>query len=262
MVVKEELALPTLDAIDGHSLANTLRAMKPLDAPTVQAELSEEGVEEAEDGEMIENMAPPTEGEEPSARVVEERVGLEKWGTRREIRFGRGVYARNGRCAVRLTLDESVSKDLVIRPSDPQEILGNGMCEWRIAREDEDAELVVRVLSKPAVKWQFMVLIGTRTQLGSDPVSVAPGEAAVILDRLQSHAQWLAESLHALQAGPQLRMPGRPDPATYSRWLRTQQRDTERAIRHWTAVAQLCDTLAAAGEIELELTLVQPTEKP
>jgi hypothetical protein len=57
-------------------------------------------------------------------------------------------------------------------------------------------------------------------------------------------------------------MPGMPDAGSYSRWLRAQQRDTERTIRGWTTVAELSDLLTASGKLDLEFTIADPTRKP
>jgi hypothetical protein len=130
------------------------------------------------------------------------------------------------------------------------------MCEWRIAVEDEDAELVVRVFSKPASRWLWLVQVGAKINPTLEPVGIAPGEATAVLDRLRIHSRWLGESLDALQAGaPPRRIPGMPDAGSYSRWLRAQQRDTERAIRGWTTVAELCDLLGASGKLHLSFSV-------
>ncbi|MFN9434134.1 MAG: hypothetical protein ACK6DC_04240 [Planctomycetota bacterium] len=258
-----ELALPTLDAIDGHSLADALAAIKPMDAPTLQVELPEGTGEGVDGGEEMEPAGSPEEGGETPVRLVEEHVSLDAWGTRREVRFGRGVSAKNGLCSVELKLEPEAPKKYVIQPAEPQTISGQGMCEWRIAVEDEDAELVVRVFSKPASRWLWMVQIGARINSTLEPVGIAPGEPTAILDRLRTHSRWLGESLDALQAGaPPRRMPGMPDAGSYSRWLRAQQRDTERTIRGWTTVAELSDLLTASGKLDLEFTIADPTRKP
>jgi hypothetical protein len=258
-----ELALPTLDAIDGHSLAETLAAIKPMDAPTLQVELPDGTGERADTGEEMETAGSPNEAGETPVRIVEEQFALDAWGTRREVRFGRGVSTKNGLCSVDLKLEPEADKKYVIHPAEAQAIASQGMCEWRIAVEDEDAELVVRVFSKPASRWLWLVQVGAKINPTLEPVGIAPGEATAVLDRLRIHSRWLGESIDALQAGaPPRRIPGMPDAGSYSRWLRAQQRDTEQAIRGWTTVAELCDLLAASGKLHLEFTIAEPTRKP
>jgi len=132
------------------------------------------------------------------------------------------------------------------------------MVEWRLTMKGEDGELVVRLYSMPAPKWRLLIQVGARTTMGTEPVGIAPGEAASTLDRLRLHARWLSDSLEALQSGPQLRIPGSPDPTTLSRWLRNQQRETDRAIQQWASITRLCDTLTAACELQTELSIAPP----
>jgi hypothetical protein len=263
------MELPTLDAIDGHSLANTLADVKPMvqtlmlpqpsdetstEDPELPVDIAGELTDDAVD--IADNIEAPVDGQTPANRVVQEHLDIDSWGTRREVRFGRGVNSKNGLCSATFKLNADNIKDIVILQEKIQTITGNGMCEWRIAKEDEEGELVVRVFSKPAPKWLWMIQVGARTNFGAEPVSIAPGEAMVIINRLRAHSSWLIESLDALQAGPQRpRVKGMPDPGSYSRWLRSQERETDRAIRQWTTIAELCDILTASGKIDLSFSV-------
>jgi hypothetical protein len=51
-----------------------------------------------------------------------------------------------------------------------------------------------------------------------------------------------------------------PDAASYTRWLRAQERETEQAIEQWTRIAELADVLQASGVLEYELSIASPTE--
>jgi hypothetical protein len=268
-VSEQEMELPTLDAIDGHSLANTLADVKPMvqtlmlpqpsdetstEDPALPVDIAGEPTDDAVD--IADNIEAPVDGQTPANRVVQEHLDIDSWGTRREVRFGRGVNSKNGLCSATFKLNADNIKDIVILQEKIQTITGNGMCEWRIAKEDEEGELVVRVFSKPAPKWLWMIQVGARTNFGAEPVSIAPGEAMLIINRLRAHSNWLIESLDALQAGPQRpRVKGMPDPGSYSRWLRSQERETDRAIRQWTTIAELCDILTASGKIDLSFSV-------
>ncbi len=268
-VSEQEMELPTLDAIDGHSLANTLADVKPMvetmmlpqpsgetltEDPALPVDIAAEPTDDAVD--MVDNIEAPVDGQTPANRVVQEHLDMDSWGTRREVRFGRGVNSKNGLCSATFKLNADNIKDIVILQEENQTITGSGMCEWRIAKEDEEGELVVRVFSKPAPKWLWMIQVGARTNFGAEPVSIAPGEAMVVINRLRAHSTWLNESLNALQTGPQrARVPGMPDAGSYSRWLRSQDRETERAIRQWTSIAELCDILTASGKIDLSFSV-------
>jgi hypothetical protein len=231
--------------------------MPDLDDIPELAELSPP-IEPASDADLEPEEAVQVSG----SRTVSERIRFEEWGKRGESRFGRGVHANNGQCSLQLSFGQGADDEVVIRPSEPLVITGNGMAEWRLAKEDQDAELIVRVTSKPATRWQWIVQVGARSNPGAAPTRLAPGDAVTVLDKLQIHARWLQESLESPLPNSRARMPGMPDSATYRRWLRSQQRDTEKAIRHWGVILELCEALSTFGEIDMELSIAPPSHPP
>jgi hypothetical protein len=164
----------------------------------------------------------------------------------------------------RLRLGEADSEnesEWLVSPSDPQGIQGNGRCEWRVTKEESSVELVVRAFSKPGTRWQLVVLVGARTTFGAEPVSIAPGQPSAVLLKLKSHLQSIQQTQEVWRTAPRPpRIRGMPDAASYTRWLRAQERETEQAIEQWTRIAELADVLQASGVLEYELSIASPTE--
>jgi hypothetical protein len=107
----------------------------------------------------------------------------------------------------------------------------------------------------------LVVLVGARTTFGAEPVSIAPGQPSAVLLKLKSHLQSIQQTQEVWRTAPRPpRIRGMPDAASYTRWLRAQERETEQAIEQWTRIAELADVLQASGVLEYELSIASPTE--
>jgi hypothetical protein len=178
---------------------------------------------------------------------------------RNEYRFGRGVVVRHAICTATLRFDQEVSPNLVIQPEAGQAIQGKGYIQWQIAKEDSDPELILRLVSQPGNRWVLATVLGARSRPDTEPTAIGFDDPSLLLGRLMLYQRSLAESIAILRNTPNLRAAaGVPDIATQVKWMQTQQRETEQAIRQWSAIAELCDLLMASGKLSVELSHPTP----
>lgn len=268
-----------ITSIDGHSLQSTLDGLKSLSAMGLEedsmvrvSEATEavtdeglpqdavarrpEGIPLTEDAPVEESAGDSLLNTGPSVPLrIEHSQRLNQWGDRNEVRYGRGVTSRNGFCQAKLELELEDRKDWSVQPQGESLIEGAGACEWRIAIEDREPEVMIRLVSKPGSRWQWILFLGAKPNPDSAWIQVAPGESRMVVERLQLHRQWIEESMEGLQLAPRVpRGIGVPDVATQRRWLQAQRRETERALERWETIVEILDVVAARGRVELQFS--------
>jgi hypothetical protein len=222
---------------------------EPIDAP------KPDGVASPFEPEAREDIAAMAEdADEARKRTI--TIALDRGPERTETKFGRGVVMKRAQCDVRLEMEEEMRQDVVVRPEETQSILGIGHCEYSLAIEDEDPELIVQVWSKPATRWQLAIQYGARLAPSLPPVRFTPHEIASIVQRLTVHEHGIVETMGVLRNAPRASPAMRGiDVPSQIRWLQSQQRATAQAIQQWGVIAELCDTLTVAGKMEVELSV-------
>ncbi len=218
----------------------------------------------------------PNENTDLVTRVERLALELATGSHRRDIKFGPGVAASRAFCVATLRVgtndtahtndpDGTVSDsndppalddvDWSVSPSEPQQVVGTGMCEWRIGLEDADPELILRLWSKPDRKWQLAMLVGVRMSPSAEPMQIALKDPTIVLQRLSAHQIWLTNTIANLRAAPQIpARRGFPDSASQLRWMQAQQKETQAAIKTWQVIAKLCDECLYTAQVEIELS--------
>jgi hypothetical protein len=178
------------------------------------------------------------------------RLGIQ----RLDARVGKGVHAKLAFAVARLRMAEDALPEVQIVPSDEVTLTGVAISEWRVAIEDAQPELIVRLSSRPNAKWPLAVQVGVQISPLQDPMPLGPNDAANVLQNLALYRTWLERTIETLSNAPSPpRAFGGPDRIALLRHYRAQWKDTEKAIEAWRVVQRLSNELFQYATIEIHL---------
>ncbi|MFN7733312.1 MAG: hypothetical protein ACK5OB_15555 [Pirellula sp.] len=188
------------------------------------------------------------------------RIPLRLGFQRLDAKVGKGVHAKLASAVARLQMADDVLPEVQLVPSDEVTLTGSATSEWRIAIEDEQPELIVRLSSRPNAKWQLAAQVGVQLNPLQDPIPLGPSDAANVLQNLAVYRTWLERTIETLSNMPSPpRAFGGPDRIALLRHYRAQWKETEKAIEAWQVVQRLSRELFQYASIEIRLQ-PQPTD--
>lgn len=196
--------------------------------------------------------AAPDAADEQSS--LTHRIPLRLGVQRLDARVGKGVHAKLASAVARLQMAEEALPEVQMVPSDEVTLTGSAISEWRIAIEDAQPELIVRLSSRPNAKWPLAVQVGVQLSPLQDPMPLGPTDAANVLQNLALYRTWLERTIETLSNMPSPpRALGGPDRIALLRHYRAQWKETEKAIEAWQVVQRLSRELFQYATIEIRL---------
>lgn len=191
-----------------------------------------------------------TDGQSNLTQRIRLRLGFQ----RLDAKVGKGVHAKQASAIARLQMAEDVLPEVQLVPSDEVSLTGSATSEWRVAIEDAQPELIVRLSSRPNAKWQLAAQVGVQLSPLQDPMPLGPSDAANVLQNLALYRTWLERTIETLSNMPSPpRAIGGPDRIALLRHYRAQWKETEKAIEAWQVVQRLSKELFQYASIEIRL---------
>lgn len=156
----------------------------------------------------------------------------------------------------RIRVSLQVSKKLVVQPDEAIAIDANNKATFKIGIEDEDPEIVVEIITKPAIKWQVLVKVYLRDPTHGLLIPIGPRDAQLVGNRFLDYHHWLSLSIASLQNAKSNRpRNSRTDFLSEIIRLERQQRALDKTIEQWKDVEKLSRLFFDDNELSLALEL-------
>jgi hypothetical protein len=194
--------------------------------------------------------------------TLEKPITLRSAYAKEVVAIGKPVLAKASRCEIELKLTEIV----VVEPMEVTTIEGAGHATWKIAIEDEEPEMFLKIESKPGARWEIKTWVGLREQKGGMLFSIGPRDAPNVGIQLINYKQKISlfvESLRTQRANSRGKYASKF--SEQIKQLELQEKEVEKAIERWQVIARLSNVFFDTHEIRMQFTAIEkeiPKEAP
>lgn len=256
--LSQSLGAPAFDPRNESPIpSTTIQTPKPVDEPSRQFAVDplEWSNPSGKVGDTTEPVGDATSLDAPDAlSTLDQLFPVRRAVTRSDVKIGRNASLQHSSVEATLELNDEAISEIQVIPEASLRLDGPGKMEWRIALEDAEPELIVRLTSKPGPKWQFATQVGVQLEPSQPPILLGPDDSQSILRNLGVYEQWLRQSIDSLSHSPaHPRAPNRGDPINQLRMLRAQLKECEKALKRWKEVQKISSELFGYGSIRLRL---------